>query len=140
MTGPGRRAKPLRVLFWALLGAVLAGAAGVVLLFTVVPARVQDKVTEPHVVGTEAPEIAAGLEKLTPAERTQDGALRRAAAIDGASAIGIRRDTAGATVVVRLVSPDPDHQICYSFAVPPAAGTPVRYDRLPSCPGTSPPA
>lgn len=137
MTGSGRRVKPL---FWALFALVLAGAAGVVLLFTVVPARVQDKVTEPHVVGSEAPEIAARLEKLAPAERAEDGSLRRAVAVDGAAATGIKRDTTGATVIVRLVSPDPDHQICYSFAVPPAGGTSVRYDRLPSCPGVSPSA
>ncbi|MBE8522044.1 hypothetical protein ILP97_31955 [Amycolatopsis sp. H6(2020)] len=135
MTGPGRRVKPL--LFWALLGAVLAGAVGVVLVFTVVPARVQGKVTEPHVVGTEAPEIAARLEKLTPAERAEEGSLRRAVAVGGAAVTGIKRDAAGATVVVQLVSPDPDNRICYSFAVPSAAGTPVRYDRLPSCPGIS---
>ncbi|MEV4052646.1 hypothetical protein AB0J55_15805 [Amycolatopsis sp. NPDC049688] len=123
--------KPL--LFWLLFGVFLAGAAGVVWVFTVVPGRVQDKVTEPHVVGTEAPEIAARLEKLTPAERAEDGPLRRAAAVDGATAILITRDGTRMTVVVQLVSPDPDH-VCYAFAVPPAGAASVRYDRLPSCP------
>ncbi|WP_103355210.1 hypothetical protein [Amycolatopsis sp. CA-128772] len=136
MTEPGRRAKPL--LFWLLFGVFLAGAAGVVWVFTVVPARVQDKGTEPHVVGTEAPEIAVRLEKLTPAERAQDASLRRAASIDGAAATQIERNTEAATVVVRLVSPDPDQRVCYAFAVPPAAGTAVRYDRLPSCPAVGP--
>jgi hypothetical protein len=140
MTEPGRRTKPLSVVFWVLIGVVLAGAAGVVLLFTVVPARVQDEVTEPHVVGTETPEIASRLEALTPAERAEDASLRRAAAISGAGVTRIQRDAAEATVIVQLVSPDPDH-ICYSFAVPLTGGPgSVRYDRLPSCPGISPPA
>ncbi|MET8852620.1 hypothetical protein [Amycolatopsis sp. NPDC004625] len=133
MTAPGRRLKPLRVLFWVVLGAVLAGAAGVALFFTVVPARVQDKLTEPHVVGSEAPQIAARLEKLSPAERADDASVRRAAAVDGAVANEITRDVARMTVVAELLSPDPDH-VCYAFTVLPAAGTPVRYERLPGCP------
>jgi cytoskeletal protein RodZ len=136
MTEPGRRAKPLSVVFWVLIGVVLAGAAGVLLLFTVVPARVQDQVTQPHVVGTETPEIAARFEALSPSERAQDASLRQAAAVSGAAATRIERDGAETTVIVQLVSPDPDH-VCYSFAVPRAGGPgSVRYDRLPSCPGS----
>lgn len=133
MTGPGRRVKPLHVLFWIVLGVVLAGAAGVALFFTVVPARVRDEVPEPHVVGSEAPEIAARLGKLTPAERADDASVRRAAAVEGAVANEITRDVARMTVVTELLSPDPD-RVCYAFTVLPAAGEPVRYERLPSCP------
>ncbi|EOD65767.1 hypothetical protein [Amycolatopsis vancoresmycina] len=130
MTEPGRRGRPL--LLWLLFGVFLAAAAGVVWVFTVVPARVQDKVTEPHVVGSEAPEIAARLEKLTPAERADDTSVRRAAAVEGAVANEITRDVSRMTVVAELLSPDPDH-VCYAFTVLPP-GTPVRYERLRSCP------
>ena len=134
MTEVKRSSRALRVAFWLMISVVSAGAIGIVLLFTIVPGKIKDTVPEPHVVGSETPEIATRLGALSLPDKDSDDRIRDAAAVSGATATRIGRDGQAITVVVQLISPGPD-SVCFSFAVPRGeGGTPVSYDRLPSCP------